>query len=466
MRKLTKLTLVLTLLTGLLLVASCSSSGENDSGKKSGGKYAGYNEIITLKKGELKITLLSKSKEIKSGNNKIKVVLEPAQKLKEFYFYMPPMPGMDEMRDVALLEEVAPGEYEGSLKISMDGPWQIRAVLPDGSMITENVFVPLSKGSVAEGGGGHGNHIMVKPGKRQLLGIIVEPVAKLELIKNFSTVGYVEYDRSRIYDVTVRADAWVEDTFGRFEGEYVRKGTPLMKLLSPEIEVAKEELELAKKKGDEELIRKAKEKLEYLQNRDIVRSPVSGVILKKSVFEGGFIKEGRSAYRIADISKVWIIAEVPLKEGMYVGKGTPVLITLEDNPNEIIEGEVDYVFPEADRMARTLKVRISVKNKDIKLKPNSLVSVEFERELGEVVAVPESAVVDTGKRQIVFVEVEEGMYMPKEIKLGRKAEGYYEVLHGLKEGDKVVVKGTFLLDSEAQIRGLYGAGGGAGHHHH
>ena len=421
--------------------------------------------IITLKKGDTKVVLLSKGSEIKSGNNKIKVVVEPPKKLKEFYFYMPPMPGMDEMRDAAALEEVAPGEYEGSLKISMDGPWQIRAVFADESMITENVFVPLTKGSVAEGGGGHGAHISVKPGKRQLIGIVVEPVSKLELVKSFTTVGYVEYDRSAFYDITVRADAWVEDTFGRFEGEFVKKGTPLMKLLSPEIEIARRELELAKKKGDADLIKKAKEKLEYLKNRDVIRSPVSGVILKKGVFEGGFVKEGKTAYRIADISRVWIVAEVPFKEAPLISKGTPALITPEDNPEELIEGEVDYIFPEANKMARTTRVRISVKNKGITLKPNTLVNVEFETELGEAVAVPETAVVDTGKRQVVFVEVEEGMYMPKQVKLGKRAEGYYQVLHGLEEGDRVVVRGTFLLDSEAQIRGLYGAGGGAGHHH-
>ncbi len=458
----------LVVLAVILAVGFVFLNREGSDGGASGGqkdKYAGYNRIITLKKGDIKVVLLSRGNEIKSGNNKIKVVIEPPQKIKEFYFYMPPMPGMDEMRDAANLKEVAPGEYEGTLKISMDGPWQIRAVLMDDSMITENVFVPLQKGAVAEGGGGHGSHISVKPGKRQLVGIVVEPVSKLELVKTFTTVGFVDYDLSKIYDVTVRADAWIEETFGRFEGEFVKKGAPLMRLLSPEIEIARQELELAKKKGDGELIRKAKEKLDYLQNRDVVRSPVSGVILKKKVYEGGFVKEGMTAYRIADISRVWIIAEVPLKEAVYASKGTPVFITPEDNPDEIIEGEVDYIFPEADRMARTIKVRVSVKNKGITLKPNSLVSVEFERELGEAVAVPETAVVDTGKRQVVFVEVEEGMFMPKQVKLGRKAEGYYQVLHGLKEGDRVVVRGTFLLDSEAQIRGLYGAGGGAGHHH-
>ena len=427
-----------------------------------------YKEVVTIEQKGVKVTILSSDGKIKTGNNKIEVRVEPPKRVKELYFYMPPMPGMDEMRDAASLEEVEPGVYRGSLKVSMDGPWQIRVVLED-TMLTKDVFVPLSKTSLAGGGpasSAHGGHIMVKPEKLQLLGVVTEPVEKKDLVKTFSTVGYISYDLSKIYEITVRADAWVTDTFGRFEGEYVKKGTPLMRVLSPDIQIALDELRLAEKKGDPELIRKAKEKLEYLKIKEIVRSPVNGVILEQKVYEGGYVKEGQTAYRIADISTVWIVAEIPFKQARYVRKGTLALITPEDDPENMIEGEVDYIFPEADHMAKTVKVRIKAKNRGIALKPNALVDVLFEVPIGEVLAVPETAVVDTGKRTLVFVEMEPGMYMPMPIKLGRKAEGFYEVREGLKEGQKVVVRGTFLLDSEAQIRGLYGTGGGGGGHHH
>lgn len=427
-----------------------------------------YKEVVTIEQKGIKVTILSSDGKIKTGNNKIEVRVEPPKPLKELYFYMPPMPGMDEMRDAASLQEVEAGVYRGSLKISMDGPWQIRIVFED-TMLTKDVFVPLSKTTMADGGPAstaHGGHIMVKPDKLQLLGVVTEPVQRKDLIKIFSTVGYISYDLSKIYDITVRADAWVVDTYKRFEGEYVRKGTPLMKVLSPDIQIALDELKLAQEKGDPELIRKAKEKLEYLKIKEIVRSPVDGVIIEQRVFEGGYVKEGQTAYRIADISTVWIIAEIPFRQARYVKKGTPALITPEDDPENMIEGEVDYIFPEADHMAKTVKVRIRAKNRGIALKPNALVDVLFEVPIGEVLAVPETAVVDTGKRTLVFVEMEPGMYMPVNVKLGKKAEGFYEVKHGLKEGQKVVVKGTFLLDSEAQIRGLYGQQGGGGHHHH
>ena len=427
-----------------------------------------YKEVVTIEQKGVKVTILSSDGKIKTGNNKIEVRVEPPKNINELYFYMPPMPGMDEMRDAASLEEVEPGVYRGSLKVSMDGPWQIRVVLED-TMLTKDVFVPLSKTSLAGGGpasSAHGGHIMVKPEKLQLLGVVTKPVEKKDLVKTFSTVGYISYDLSKIYEITVRADAWVTDTFGRFEGEYVKKGTPLMRVLSPDIQIALDELRLAEKKGDPELIRKAKEKLEYLKIKEVVRSPVNGVILEQKVYEGGYVKEGQTAYKIADISTVWIVAEIPFKQARYVRKGTLALITPEDDPENMIEGEVDYIFPEADHMAKTVKVRIKAKNRGIALKPNALVDVLFEVPIGEVLAVPETAVVDTGKRTLVFVEMEPGMYMPMPVKLGRKAEGFYEVREGLKEGQKVVVRGTFLLDSEAQIRGLYGTGGGGGGHHH
>ncbi len=427
-----------------------------------------YREVTTIEQKGVKVTILSSDGKIKSGNNKIEVRVNPPKPIKELYFYMPPMPGMDEMRDAAALEEVEPGVYRGNLKVSMDGPWQIRVVFED-TMLTKDVFVPLSKGGTTAGGpasSAHGGHIMVRKDKLQLLGVVTEPVQRRDLVKTFSTVGYISYDLSKIYEVTVRADAWVTDTYGRFVGEYVRKGTPLMRVLSPDIQIALDELRLAEEKGDPKLIEKAKEKLQYLKVKEVVRSPADGVIVEQKVYKGGYVKEGQTAYKIADISTVWIIAQIPFKQARYVRKGTPALITPEDNPENMIEGEVDYVFPEADPMAKTVKVRIKAKNRGVTLKPNALVDVLFEVPIGEVLAVPETAVVDTGKRTLVFVEMEPGMFMPVNIKLGRRAEGYYEVKEGLKEGQKVVVRGTFLLDSEAQIRGLYGQGGGGGHHHH
>jgi len=427
-----------------------------------------YREVIRLKEGDLEVILYSQDGSIRSGSNRIKVVVKPPRPLRELYFYMPPMPGMDEMRNAASLKEIAEGVYEGRLNISMDGPWQIRAVL-EGAVVKRDVFVPVTGEAgvhhEAHAEMKHDKHIKVPLKKLQLIGVVTQPVRKRTLVKTFSTVGYISYDLSRIYDVTVRADAWVEDTFGRFEGEFVKRGTPLMRVLSPDIQIALDELKLAQEKGDRDLIQKAKEKLEYLKVKELVRAPADGVIVEKKVFEGGYIKEGHTAYRIADISTVWIIAEIPLRLARYVSRGTAALITPEDNPTHRVRGTVDYIFPEADPLAKTVKVRIRAENRGIALKPNALVDVSFKITLGKVLAVPQTAVVDTGRRTVVFVEKERGVFAPVAVHLGREAEGFYEVKHGLREGDRVVVRGSFLLDSEAQIRGLYGEVSGGGHHH-
>ncbi len=426
-----------------------------------------YELVFSFSQKGKEVKVYSADGKIKTGLNRIKLEISPPQEVTSFYFYMPPMPGMNEMRDTAKLRKVSEGVYEGELQISMDGPWQVRVVLASGETLTHDVFVPIVKGkSQTPTSTAHGGHLMINPEKLQLVGVVTQPVQKRFLVSTFSTVGYIDYDRSRIYEITLRSDAWIESTYGRFEGEYIRKGTPLIKVLNPEVEIAKRELELAKKTGDKELIRKAQEKLRYLKTGKVVRSPVSGVILEKKVYEGGYVREGQTAYRIAELSKVWIVAEVPLRQAPYVKKGQTVLVIPEDNPDNLIEGEIDYIFPEVNKSSKTLRVRISAKNENLALKPNSLVEVLFEVPIGEVLAVPESAVVDTGRRTLVFVEMDKGMFMPVRVKLGRKGEGYYEVKHGLKEGQKVVVKGTFLLDAEAQLKGLYGGGAGGGHHHH
>ena len=430
-------------------------------------KENNYEFVFSFSQKGREVKVYSSDGKIKTGLNRIKLEINPPENVSSFYFYMPPMPGMNEMRDVAKLEKKAEGVYEGELKISMDGPWQVKVVFANGNTLTYNVFVPIVKGKTQiPTSMAHSGHLMISPEKLQLIGVITEPVKKRFLVSKFYTVGYIDYDRSRVYDITLRSDAWVESTFGRFEGEYVKKGTPLMKVLNPEVEVARKELELAEETGDKELIRKAKEKLRYLKSGKIVLSPVSGVILRKNVYDGGYVKEGMSAYRIADLSRVWIIAEVPLNKASYIKKGQRVLVIPEDNPDILVKGVVDYIFPEVNKASETLRVRITAQNKKLKLRPNSLARVIFEIPIGEVLSVPESAVVDTGNRTLVFVEMDRGIFMPVQVKLGKKGEGYYEVKHGLKEGQKVVVKGTFLLDAEAQLKGIYTRGVSSVHHHH
>ncbi|MDQ7081735.1 MAG: efflux RND transporter periplasmic adaptor subunit [Aquificota bacterium] len=218
--------------------------------------------------------------------------------------------------------------YEGTVNISMDGPWQIRAVFED-VMVTKDVFVPLSKTEMATDhghtpAGAHAGHIMIPKDKLQLIGVLTEPVKRRKARQGLLNCLRV-YRRSivtgpRSYDITSQGGRLERKTLpASSRPEYVQKGAaPLMRVLSPDIQVALEELRLAEEKGDQELIRKAREKLEYLKIKEIVRSPVNGVIIEKKVFEGGYVREGQTAYRIADIGNVWIVAELPLNLAGYM----------------------------------------------------------------------------------------------------------------------------------------------------
>ncbi len=424
----------------------------------------GYEKTLSISQEGIEVEVYSKGKRLDVGKNILYILIKPPKDLKELYFYMPPMPGMGEMREDATIKKTSPGLYELQLNISMAGSWQMVAVI-DQKVIKRDLSIPFTGEEKMPAQEKKEGVISVDVNKLQLIGIQTQEVKREELVESFSTVGYVSYDLSRVYEVTLRGDAWILDTFGRFEGEFIRKGTPLMRVLNPDVNIAREELRLAEELKREDLKRAALQKLSYLKAGDVISSPYSGVIVERKVYEGGFLRAGDTAYKIADISKVWVIAEVPQVYAGSVRKGMRVLVS-PVGQEESYEGIVDYIFPEADKMARTIKVRISLPNRGAKLKINQMVDVYFERPLGHVLAVPEDAVVDTGKRKVVFVEREPGLYEPRNVRLGRKAQGYYEVLEGLREGEKVVVRGAFLLDSEAQLKGLYGEKVKGHEHHH
>lgn len=419
-----------------------------------------YKLTLTVEDENTRIRLYTREGIIDVGKNRILVETEPKRKVESLYFYMPPMPGMGEMREDAILKEVRDGVYEGFLNLSMAGSWQLILQL-EGKTIKRDLSIPFGGGEKRDTREGS---LLVDVDKLNLIGIQTQEIKREELTLSFSSVGYVSYDTSKIYEITTRSDVWVLDTYGRFEGEFIKTGTPLMRVLSPDVEVAKSELDLARKVGKKELEDLVLQRLAYLTEGEVINSPYSGVILERKVSKGGFLKAGDTAYKIADVSNLWVIAEVPQIYSGYVKRGMDVMVQPVGSQDFLI-GKVSYIFPEADRESRTLKVRIDLPKGIESLKINQMVEVYFEKPLGVVLALPESAVVDTGRRQVVFVEREKGIYEPRSIKLGRKVEGYYEVLEGLKEGERVVVRGTFLLDSEAQLKGIYGEVKGHEHHH-
>jgi Cu(I)/Ag(I) efflux system membrane fusion protein len=181
-------------------------------------------------------------------------------------------------------------------------------------------------------------------------------------------------------------------------------------------------------------------------------SPASGYVLEKNIVEGARIESGTQVYRIADLSQVWVDAQVYEPDLPYVHVGQPARVELPYVPGRTYEGKVDFIYPTLEEATRTGKVRIVVDNPELELKPQMYASVVFEVDLGERLAVPVSAVVFTGPRRLVFVDLGEGRLRPQAVELGARTEGWYEVTDGLEAGDIVVTSGTFLIAAESRLR--------------
>ncbi|MGB9874467.1 MAG: efflux RND transporter periplasmic adaptor subunit, partial [Hydrogenobacter sp.] len=280
---------------------------------------SGYVKVLSLPD----IDLYAWEGKLQVGKNGLFIVVKPSGNIESLYFYMPPMPGMGEMREDALLQKVKEGVYRGQVNISMAGQWQL-VVQTDGKVIKKTLSIPLKASSSEEN---KTEGITIDPQKLQLIGIYTQEVRSQELMDSFNAVGYVSYDLSRVYEITLRSDGWVLDTFGRFEGELINMGTPLMRVVNPDVQIAKEELKLAKELGRKDLEKAVLEKLNYLKVGEVITSPYRGVILEKKVYAGGYTKAGDTAYKIAGISSVWVIAEVPQEYSSLVKRITQVLIT-------------------------------------------------------------------------------------------------------------------------------------------
>ena len=195
----------------------------------------------------------------------------------------------------------------------------------------------------------------------------------------------------------------------------------------------------------------------------MLHSPIAGYVTVKPVYQGMYVTPEMQLYRVTDLTRLWIWADVYENEMSLVTVGQIATIALPSTPDRRREATVSYVSPTIEPATRTLRVRFDVDNRDAELKPGMYATVELASPLGDVLAVPEEAVIDTGERRVLFVEIAAGRFQPREVKLGRKGEGYYEVLDGLVEGERVVVSAQFLLDSESRLRGAAGGPAHGGH---
>lgn len=307
--------------------------------------------------------------------------------------------------------------------------------------------------------------VAIDPRMAQNLGMRTATVRTGSFAPSVTAVGSVSVDERRIFVVEARAAGWVERLDVRAVGDAVRRGQVLAGVYAPDLLAAQEELALAQKIGDAAMIDAARTRLSLLgvgeskngaQRRVAITSPTSGVVTELMVREGAQVMPGAPLMKLADLSKVWIIVEVPESLAAGVARGMPAQARLRSLPGKRFDGTVDYVYPTLDTQTRTLRARLAFDNADGALKPGMYVQVTVSgtAEL-EALLVPSEAVIRTGTRTVVLVAEGEGRYRPVEVTLGAEHENQIVVTAGLEPGQQVVTSGQFLIDSEASLLGAY-----------
>jgi membrane fusion protein, copper/silver efflux system len=335
--------------------------------------------------------------------------------------------------------------------------------------------------------------------RQQMIGIKTLAATVKPMKKTLRTVGRVEFDERKLTTVNCKVEGWIDRLYANYTGQYIRKGELLAEIYSPELlSTQLEYLNLLQWKpalgfryqrnveislGDrfntfgrltmndlDPLVDVFKQKLALWdiseeQIKEIetskkpmrtikIKSPASGYIFQKPVFKGTRVAPGDKIFDIVDLSTIWILADIYEYEIPFVKVGQNAKITLSYYPGKEFTAKVDFIYPSLSGQTRTAKARFVIPNPNLLLKPQMFANIEMELNLGERFAIPETAVLDTGTRQIVYVDMGDGYFAAQQIKTGERANGMVEVLSGLKDGEKVASSAVFLIDSEAKLKGV------------
>jgi membrane fusion protein, copper/silver efflux system len=311
-------------------------------------------------------------------------------------------------------------------------------------------------------------------------GVATTAVVRQPLSRSIRAVGQIAADETRLERVAARLSGRVERLYVNFTGQPVRRGAPLFSLYSPDLVSTQREYLLTLEnrrrlrnasedavRSADSLVEAARDRLRLwgISNEQIrsleasgrpelamtFRSPVSGVVLQKTAVEGQYVQEGTELYLLADLSSVWLIAQVYESDIGRIRVGQPVVSTLTAYPGREFRGKVVFIEPVLDPEARTTRVRAVLPNALGELKPGMFADARLEVPLGDVLSITKSAAIDTGARQVVYVETSAGNFSPRDVRLGATAGDRREVIAGLREGEKVVAAANFFVDSQAQL---------------
>lgn len=303
--------------------------------------------------------------------------------------------------------------------------------------------------------------------KVQRLGVRTAEVGERDLSRTVRAFASLQFDERKQYVVAPKYSGWIEKLAVNATGDTVARGQTLFEVYSPELNVLQQEWMLAGRSAY------ATDKLRYLDYPEAeidrlrrgerprtvaIPSPVSGTVVEKMAVEGARFRAGETLFRIVDTSTMWVMAEVYEQDLGFVKEGDRARITVNAWPGQPLEGEVTFIYPSVGRDSRTARLRIEVANPDGRLRADMAATVEIETPVtGSRLAVPESALIDTGRRQVVLVERGEGRYEPRKVKVGARVPGWVQIADGLAPGEKVVTRATFLIDAESNIHAALAA---------
>lgn len=343
--------------------------------------------------------------------------------------------------------------------------------LPDTSPVPKKDWMGMDYIPVYESDDETGGAIRVSLDKVQRSGVRTEEARAATVARPVRVPGIAKPDERTLRVVTLRADAFIEKLYVNETGALVKAGEPLFRLYSPDLLRALVDLRTNSIPG----LISAEQKLRILQvppevidrarrGKEVEASfdfpsPASGVVMEKMVVEGAMMKVGEPLYRLADLSSIWVIADLAEQDLAQVKIGDRAKVTFRALPGETFSGAVTFILHELDATTRTAKVRIEIENPDHRIRHEMYADVEIDAGTGDAarVAVPKSAVIDSGNRQVVLVARGEGLFEPRSVKLGRRGDRLIEIREGLKAGEKVVVSANFLIDAESNLRAALSA---------
>ena len=325
-------------------------------------------------------------------------------------------------------------------------------------------LVPVYADAAGSDGG-----ITIAPEVVQNLGVRTAVAERSRLWRGIDTVGYVGYDESKVSHIHLRTEGWIENLVVESEGERVTQGQRLFDLYSPELVNAQEEFVQALKLGNTGLVRASRSRLDALgipagQIKQLekdrkpaqtipVYAPQDGVVADMSVREGMYVKPANNIMSLADLSSVWLLAEIFERQADWVAVGQPAEVSLAFLPGRTWEGTVEYIYPSLDPKTRALKARLRFANEGESLKPNMYANVKiFGGPKNDVLVIPIEALIRTGREERVVIAAGEGRFESRMVRAGMESGEWVEIIAGIEAGENVVVSGQFLIDSEANLK--------------